>query len=132
MNELDFAQDTVSRMKGLYVLVREHEVIRRTVASRVYYSVHHLSRFLLRKVGLRPERWRGSVHKRVIDEVEKRFVETDLMDIGIFQFIEIMRRYRVKADYQLHLTVSENDVENMFEMFDAYLNECKGVLEVIE
>lgn len=87
---------------------------------------------MLRKVGLRPERWRRSVHKRVIDEVESRFVEADLMDIGIFQFMEVMRRYRVKADYQLHLTVDKNNVENMFEMFDAYLNESSRVLEVIE
>jgi len=53
------------------------------------------------------------------------------MDAEIFQFLKVMRRHRVNADYQLRTTTSKNDVENMFEMFDDYLNECKRLLEVI-
>ena len=53
------------------------------------------------------------------------------MDIEIVQFLEDMRRYRVRADYQLDFPINEGDVENMFRIFDAYLNECREVLEVI-
>ena len=131
MGELEFAEETIARMKALYDLAGNHEVIRRTVISRIYYSTHHLSRYLLSKVGLRPEIWRRNVHKRVADEIERRFVTANMMNTEIFLFLKDMRRYRVRADYQLHLTISEYHVENMFDMSDAYLNECRRVLEVI-
>ena len=131
MDGLEFAEKTIARMNNLYGLAGSHEVIRRTVVSRIYYSAHHLSRYLLNRDGLRPETWRRNVHKRVIDEIEKRFVAANMMNIEIFQFLEDMRRYRVRADYQLHLTISESDVENTFRLFDAYCNECGRVLEVI-
>ena len=131
MDELDFAEETVARMRELYGLAGSHEVIRRTIVSRIYYSAHHLSRYLLSCVGLRPETWQVNLHQRVIDEMEIQFVTTNLMDREIFSFLEDMRRNRVKTDYQLHLTTSKGNVENMFETFDDYLNECKRLLEVI-
>ena len=131
MDELDFAEETAARMRELYGLAGSHEVIRRTIVSRVYYSAHHLSRYLLSCVGLRPETWQVNLHQRVIDEMEIQFVTTNLMDREIFSFLEDMRRYRVRADYQLDFPINEGDVENMFRIFDAYLNECKRLLEVI-
>jgi len=131
MNELDFVEATIARMKDLYGLAGNHEVIRRTAISRLYYSAHHLSRYLLSRVGLHPETWRRNVHTRVIAEIRRQFVTTNLMNPEIFRFLEDMRRYRVNADYQLHSPISEGDVEDMFEMFDAYLNECRQLLEVI-
>jgi uncharacterized protein (UPF0332 family) len=131
MDELSFAEETTNRMKDLYGLAGNHEVIRRTIVSRIYYSAHHLSRYLLRRVGLRPETWRRNVHQRVIDEIHRQFAATNMMNAQIIPFLEIMRRHRVNADYQLHLTISESDVEEIFDIFDAYLNECRRVLEVI-
>ena len=131
MDELNFAEETADRMKDLYGLAGNHEVIRRTIISRIYYSAHHLSRYLLMRLGLRPETWRMNIHQRVIDEIRRQFVVTNLMNPQIFLFLRDMRRYRVNADYELHTTISESDVENMFDRFDAYLNECKQVLEVI-
>ncbi|MBM3239287.1 hypothetical protein FJZ31_23590 [Candidatus Poribacteria bacterium] len=131
MGELEFAEETMIRMKNLYGLAGDHEVIRRTVISRIYYSAYHLSLYLLNKAGLRPETWRRNVHKRVADEIERQFVSANMMTIEIVQFLEDMRRYRVRADYQLRLTISEGDVENIFKLFDAYFNECRRVLEVI-
>ncbi len=131
MNELEFAEGTVAQMKNLYGLAGHHEVIRRTIISRIYYSAHHLSRYILNRVGLRPETWRRNVHRRVANEIERRFVAANLMNSEIFPFLEDMRRYRVRADYQLRLTISEDNVENIFEMFDAYCNECRRLLEVI-
>jgi len=136
------AEETTARMKELYGLAGNHEVIRRTIISRIYYSAHHLSRYLLRSLGLRPDTWRRNVHRRVMAEIDRLFVAENLMDIEIFQFLESMRRHRVNADYQLHLTISEDDVEDMFDMltsfsgyfvnrFDTYLNACRGLLEVI-
>jgi len=131
MNELDFVEATIARMKDLYGLAGNHEVIRRTAISRLYYSAHHLSRYLLSRVGLHPETWRRNIHQRVIDEIRRQFVVTNLMNPQIFLFLRDMRRYRVNADYQLSTPISEDDVDNMFEMFDGYLNECRRLLEVI-
>ena len=131
MNELDFVEETSDRMKDLYGLAGNHEVIRRTIISRIYYSAHHLSRCLLSRVGLHPETWRRNIHQRVIAEIRRRFVDANLMNPEIFRFLEDMRRYRVRADYQLRITINKGDVENMFRMFDAYLNECRRLLEVI-
>jgi uncharacterized protein (UPF0332 family) len=131
MDEYQFAEETVARMRSLFDLAGNHEVVRRTILSRVYYSAHHLSRYLLRHVGLRPETWRRNVHRRVIDEMERRFVNTGMMNNDVFSVLEDMRRYRVRADYQLHLTVNEGDVANIFRMLDNYFNECRNILEVI-
>ena len=131
MNELDFVEATIARMKDLYGLAESHEVIRRTIISRIYYSAHHLSRYLLERVGLHPETWRRNIHTRVIDEIRRRFVAANLMNPEIFRFLEDMRRYRVRADYQIRLTINEGHVENMFEMFDSYFNECRRLLEVM-
>ena len=128
---MDFVEETRDRMKDLYGLAGNHEVIRRTVVSRIYYSAHHLSRDLLSRVGLRPETWRRNIHTRVIAEIRRQFVVANLMNPEIFRFLEEMRRHRVNADYQLNTTISEGDVENMFEMVDAYSNECRRLLEVM-
>jgi len=62
MDGLEFSEETIARMKDLYGLAGNHEVIRRTVISRIYYSAHHLSRYLLRRISLRLETWRRNVH----------------------------------------------------------------------
>ncbi len=131
MDELGFAEETTNRMKDLYGLAGNHEVICRTILSRIYYSAHHLSRYILRRVGLRPDTWRRNVHQRVIDEMRRQFVVTNMMNVEVAAFLKDMRRNRVNADYQLRTTISESDVEGMFEIFDVYLNECKQLLEVI-
>ena len=130
MDELDFAEETVARMRDLHGLAGSHEVIRRTIISRIYYSAHHLSRHLLRGVGLRPDTWRRNVHQRVIDGIQRRFVATNTMNAQMVPLLRDMRRNRVNADYQLRTTIGESDVENMLEMFDIYLNECRRLLEV--
>ena len=56
---------------------------------------------------------------------------TNMMHVEVAVFLTDMRRSRVNADYQLRTTTSENDVEDMFEIFDAYLNECRRLREVI-
>ncbi|HIE29612.1 TPA: hypothetical protein EYP66_20265 [Candidatus Poribacteria bacterium] len=131
MDELSFAEETIDRMKDLYGLAGNHAVVRRTIISRIYYSAHHLSRYLLRRVGLRPETWRRNVHQRVIDEIHRQFVATNMMNAQMIPLLRDMRRNRINADYQLRTTISEGDVEDMFDMFDVYLNECRRLLEVI-
>ncbi len=131
MDELDFAEETVSRMRDLYGLAGNQEVIRRTIISRIYYSAHHLSRYLLRRAGLRPDTWQRNVHQRVIDEIRRQFVATRMTSAQMIPLLRDMRRYRVNADYQLRTTVGFGDVEYMFETFNVYLNECRRLLEVI-
>ncbi|MBM3237204.1 hypothetical protein FJZ31_13005 [Candidatus Poribacteria bacterium] len=91
MDELDFVEEIIARMNNLYGLAGSHEVIRRTIISRIYYSAHHLRHYPLRRVGLHPETWRRNIHQRVIDEIGQRFVATNLMNSEIFLFLEDMR-----------------------------------------
>lgn len=53
------------------------------------------------------------------------------MDPKVSASLYIMRRLRAKADYQLRRVVTEGNVENMLDMFDAYFGECKRLLEVM-
>ena len=131
MNEFNFAEESLIRMKALYDLAGDHEGIRRTVVSRLYYAAHHLGRLLLRKKGLRPETWRKNVHHRVIGELKRRFSAAGRMDLEIFASLDTMRRLRVRADYQLYRVITESNVESMFELFDVYFRECKQLLEVM-
>jgi len=71
------------------------------------------------------------VHQRVIDELRKKFAATGRMNPKVFASLDIMRRLRVQADYELRQVIPENDVENMFELFDACFGECKRLLELM-
>ena len=63
--------------------------------------------------------------------MQRQFVATNMMNSEVAAFLKDMRRFRVRADYQLYLTVSNGNVENIFDRFNAYLNECRQLLEVI-
>ena len=86
---------------------------------------------MLRNVGLAPEQWRGDVHRRVLDELRRRYVDTGVMNRDAWEALWDLRQLRIRADYELFATIRNRDVTRAINFFEAYLDECCRVLGVI-
>ena len=104
--------------------------IYRIILSRLYYAAHHVGRALLKNVGIAPEQWRGNVHSRVINELERRFVDTGNMNPNALEALELLRRLRVRADYILNIRIRERNINHALNLFETYFNECCTILGV--
>jgi len=102
----------------------------RIILSRLYYAAHHVGRALLRNVGLTPEQWRDNVHNHVIDELERRFVDTGNMNPNALEALVLLRRLRVRADYILSIRIRERNINRALNLFEIYFNECCSILGV--
>jgi uncharacterized protein (UPF0332 family) len=78
----------------------------------MYYAAHHLGRLLLTTVGLTPGQWRRNVHRRVLDELERHFVIPGRMSPETWNMLVHLRSDRVRADYELGITIFEQDVQD--------------------
>ncbi|MFQ6044348.1 MAG: hypothetical protein ACE5PV_26140, partial [Candidatus Poribacteria bacterium] len=85
---------------------------------------------LLRNVGLAPERWRVNVHRRVLDELEGRFVNTGIISRNALEALENLQRMRVRADYDLNARIRQRNINRAVNLFEGYFNECCHLLEV--
>lgn len=104
--------------------------IYRIILSRLYYAAHHVGRALLKNVGLAPEQWRVNVHRRVLDELEGRFVNTDVMSRNAWVDLRILRRLHSQADYELATPIRNEDITQAMNLFETYLDECCRILGV--
>ena len=102
----------------------------RIILSRLYYAAHHVGRLLLRNAGLTPEQWRVNVHRRVLDELEHRFVNTGAMRRNVLEALERLQRLRSQADYELTTTIRNRDITQAMNLFETYLDECCRILGV--
>jgi len=98
--------------------------------SRLYYAAHHLGRLLLRNVGIDANQWRGEVHRRVINELGQHYVASGTMNNNALDALEQLRRYRVRADYNMATRIRERHVRSALNFFTAYLDECGRILGV--
>ncbi|MFQ6043484.1 MAG: hypothetical protein ACE5PV_21730 [Candidatus Poribacteria bacterium] len=130
MIELHFAEEALRVVQAFLQLGMQTQFICRTSLSRIYYAAHHLGRLLLTTIGLTPSRWRRDVHRRVIDELERRFVTQGTMSANAWQTLSQLRTYRIQADYELTLHVREQDVRDAVIRLTEYLNECRRILGV--
>lgn len=129
MIEIDFAKETLAVARAFLTLGMHTQCIYRIILSRLYYAAHHVGKALLRRVGLTPDRWRGSVHRRVLDELERRFVDTSNMNPSALEALELLRRLRVRADYVLNTRIRERNVNQALNLFEIYFNECCTIWE---
>jgi len=86
--EINFARDILAIVRAFLLLGMRTQPIYRIILSRLYYAAHHVGRLLLRNVGLSPEQWRVNVHRRVLDELEQRFVNTGIMKRHALEALE--------------------------------------------
>ena len=86
---------------------------------------------MLRNVGLVPEQWRGSVHRRVLDELERRYVNTGVMSRNAWVTLWNLRQLRIRADYELFATIRERNITEAIALFETYLDECCRILGMI-
>jgi len=85
----------------------------------------------LTTVGLTPGQWRRDVHRRVLDELERHFVITRRMSPRILRILNLLRAYRIRADYELDVQISESDVHDAVNRLETYIDECRRILGVI-
>ena len=75
-----------------------------------------------------PDQWCRNVHRRVLDELERHFVNPGTMSSDALQMLTQLRAYRVHADYELDIPISEQDVRNAVNLLEAYIHECHQIL----
>jgi uncharacterized protein (UPF0332 family) len=126
--EINFARDILAIVQAFLLLGMRTQPIYRIIFSRLYYAAHHVGRALLRYAGLAPEQWRVDVHRRVLDELERRFVNTGIMRRNALENLERLRRRRVRADYNLNVQII--DVTKAISLFTTYFDECCLILGV--
>ena len=124
MIEINFAREILAIVQAFLLLGMRIQPIYRIILSRLYYAAHHVGRALLRHAGLTPEQWRVNVHRRVLDELERRFVNTGVMRLDAFENLEQLRRRRVRADYNLNVQIRDIDVAEAISLFTTYFDEC--------
>jgi len=128
--ELDYARETLAVIESLLRLGLRTPWFRRMVLSRLYYAAHHLARRLLRNAGLRPERWHQDVHRRVLWELERRFVNPGVMSANALHALWRLRRLRTRADYEITIVITDRDVDEAVAHFTVFLNEGSHILGV--
>lgn len=131
MPELAFAQEALNAARAFLQLDLRTQWSYRTTLSRLYYAAHHLGRLLLRNVGLTPHSWRRDVHDRVINELQHHYVLTGMMSERTLHALRRLRRYRIKADYNLALAIQPTQITAAINLFMRYSNECYRILGVI-
>ena len=130
MNEIYFARETLSVVQGLLQIGLRTQWMYRMMLPRLYYAAHHLGRLLLRNIGIDTQRWRGEVHRRVINELRQHYVATGAMNVSALDALEQLRIYRVRADYYMASRIRERHVRNALNLFTVYLDECSRILGV--
>jgi uncharacterized protein (UPF0332 family) len=141
MVEINFAREILAIVRAFLILGMRTQPIYRIILSRLYYAAHHVGRALLKSVrfahrrlrltvGLTPEQWRDNVHNHVIDELERRFVDTGNMNPNALEALVLLRRLRVRADYILSIRIRERNINRALNLFEIYFNECCSILGV--
>jgi uncharacterized protein (UPF0332 family) len=134
--EINFAREILAIVRAFLLLgMRTQPILHfvrgqvyRIILSRLYYAAHHVGRALLKSVGLTPERWRVNVHRRVLDELEHRFVNTGAMRLYALEALENLRWLRSTADYDLNIPIREANITDAINFFEIYFNECCQIL----
>ena len=128
--ELDYARETLAVVQALMKLGWHMQWLYRMILSRLYYAAHHLGRLLLRNVGQHPEQWRGDVHRRVLRELEGCYVMTGIMSADALDALDRLRRYRIRADYELAFRIRFRALTEALNLFTMYFNDCWHILGV--
>ncbi len=130
MNEISFARETSSVVQSLLQIGLRTQWMYRMMLSRLYYAAHHLGRLLLRNIGIDAHQWRSGVHHRVINELKQHYVASGTMNANTLDTLERLRRYRIRADYNMASRIRERHVRSALNLFTVYLDECNRILEV--
>ena len=124
MVEINFAREILAMAQAFILLGIRIQPIYRVILSRLYYAAHHIGRALLRNAGLAPEHWRVDVQRRVLNELEHRFVNTGTMSRNALEALENLQRMRVRADLNgkiltLTLYYPQNPLTGWIEVIES-------------
>jgi len=128
--EINFAREILNVVRAFLLLEMRTQTIYRIILSRLYYAAHHVGRLMLRNIGLAPEQWRMNVHQRVLDELEERYVNTNIMSRNALDALRQLLRLRSIADYELNIRIRYRSISNALNLFETYFDECRRILGV--
>jgi uncharacterized protein (UPF0332 family) len=128
--EINFAREILNFVRAFLLLEMRTQTIYRIILSRLYYAAHHVGRLMLRNIGLAPEQWRMNVHQRVLDELEERYVNTNIMSRNALDALRQLLRLRSIADYELNIRIRYRSISNALNLFETYFDECCRILGV--
>jgi uncharacterized protein (UPF0332 family) len=128
--EINFAREILNFVRAFLLLEMRTQTIYRIILSRLYYAAHHVGRLMLRNIGLAPEQWRMNVHQRVLDELEERYVNTNIMSRNALDALRQLLRLRSVADYELNIRIRYRSISNALSLFETYFDECCRILGV--
>jgi len=131
MNELDFAEKTIEIAREIRKISLDKDVINRAIVSRLYYAAHHAAKLLLKLRGYDPDSWIIETHQKVINEIEKEFVNSGMMMHKTLSYLSVMKSKRAKADYNLRIRLQEQEVDRVFRLCEHFIRECKQLQGVI-
>jgi len=130
MQEVEFARETLSFAQMFLHMGVTNTWLYRMLVGRLYYAAHHLGRRLLIEIGLQPEQWRANVHRRVLDELNQRYVSTGQMTLEAWIALDRLRNLRQIADYELATSVRLKHVNRAISLFTQFADECYQILGV--
>ena len=128
MDELQFAEGVLSVAEKMNASTEHKEIINRFIVSKLYYGAHHLGRLLLKKRGETPDTWIGEVHLRVIKELRSKYVDTGLLSGASLSYLRELRLKRTKSDYFLNRGFQQEEMDKIFHIYRAFLDEVKVLL----
>jgi len=130
MQEVEFAREALRFAQMFLHMGVTNNWLYRMLVGRLYYAAHHLGRRLLIEIGLQPEQWRANVHRRVLDELNQRYVSTGQMTLEAWKALNRLLDLRRTADYELAKSIRLKHVNRATALFVHFTDECYQILGV--
>jgi len=130
MQEVEFARETLRFAQMFLHMGITNTWLYRMLVGRLYYAAHHLGRRLLIETGMQPEQWRANVHRRVLDELNQRYVSTGQMTLDAWRALNSLLDLRRTTDYELARPIRLRHVNRAMALFVRFTDECYQILGV--
>ncbi len=96
----------------------------REAASRAYFSMFHAAKALLYLRDNYPK-----THAGVISQFGKEFVKTGEMDKTFGEMLSLSETLRAKADYDVEREITEEEVEEILDACEKFLEKVDEVVK---
>ena len=116
---LDQAEEELSASQLLF----EKQFYREAI-SRAYYSMYHATQSLLFIKKIMPKS-----HKGVIQKFGEEFVKPGLLEKNMGQMLSQAESMRLKADYDVGITISKGECEEILDNCHIFLSKIKEIIK---
>ncbi len=99
----------------------------RSVANRVYYAFFHSARALLTLLNVECKSHAGTISK-----FGECVVNKNLIHRRYGKYLNQAFNLREKSDYQVILSIDEDEIENLLEHAEDFINEIENIVKKLE